>query len=548
MSENNLSQNNTSLDSQNNINFNDLIEKALNSPNSLEIIQTVTNHYPEMRWLTGNTNSTPEAGFDSEGKATYGEQIFPNLDKNLLIEFNRTAVGILILQWVFQNDYESFTNCQNENVKLSRESFEHLKQYIHKILPDYEAVDAMIVYMVINDLTKIKSIIKEIQDKAGIQEIDHDKLLLVALRDHPETSVSYGRLSPKYQKLILNGLSAEFNIGQFVQGENVPASLKGLKSIDKDSLDFFLLHALCDIAGAAGQFIQNGSIVMTEASYLGFHQSISSLEMLNNGAGVEEVYNNYLFLKSKDLGLNIEDLTEKAITRICCMLRYSNFDQAKEVKEVFLKLPINVQSILELELNKNGVNDGFAIIIYYSPALLVNLQKSMKDNFQEGLTIGLTTFARIYQESRISIRKRQGNGVFTVMASTIAKMASENPLEINKHEIYLEEVQNDAEAKLTPFPTIDKTIFPTINSLSEIKGSTILPVGVGGGSDCVQAAQLAELLIEAGKKIPAIVSVRTNTTSSQGTDGKIGEDRTPENAEEISQGVFLINPNTRMKG
>jgi hypothetical protein len=58
--------------------------------------------------------------------------------------------------------------------------------------------------MVINDLTKIKSVVSEIQKKSKIEEIDHDKLLLVALRDHAEISPSFQRLSPKYQNLILN--------------------------------------------------------------------------------------------------------------------------------------------------------------------------------------------------------------------------------------------------------------------------------------------------------------------------------------------------------
>jgi len=91
------------------------------------------------------------------------------------------------------------------------------------------------------------------------------------------------------------------------------------------------------------------------------------------------------------------------------MLRYSNPEQANIVKQVFENLPKNVQIILEMELNKNGINDGFTTLIYYSLALLANIEKSMNNNIQEALTLGLITLARIYQEARINLKNREGN-------------------------------------------------------------------------------------------------------------------------------------------
>ncbi|MCK9272450.1 DUF1152 domain-containing protein [Candidatus Gracilibacteria bacterium] len=528
-------------------NFNGLISNLLISQNPVNLIEDIVKNYPEISWLTGDTASTPESG-KPNSNLTIGEQIFPNIDKKNLIEFNRTVVGILVLQWILQDDYENFTACQKDNIKLSKESFIELKKYIQSILPDKGAIDAMIVYMVINDLTKIKSIVSEIQKKSKIEEIDHDKLLLVALRDHAEISPSFQRLSPKYQNLILNGLGAEFNIGQFIQGENVPANLSGLKGIDEDSLRFYLLHALCDIAGAAGQFVQNGSAVMTEPTYQGFKQSISALEKISDNENLESVYNDYLLQKSNGLELDINNPTERVITRICCMLRYSNPEQANIVKQVFENLPKNVQIILEMELNKNGINDGFTTLIYYSLALLANIEKSMNNNIQEALTLGLITLARIYQEARINLKNREGNGVYTVMASNIAKIANENPSDLLKNEIQLKSVGQDAEIDMKPFSTIDKEKFYQISNLSEIPGKIILPIGIGGGSDVIQSAQLAKLLKEVGKQIPAVVSVRTNKTGSQGINSKIGEDRTPKNAKQISDGVYLINSDTQMKG
>lgn len=388
------------------------------------------------------------------------------------------------MKWITEGDYNSFTACQKENVRLSRQSFQELQSYVKDILPDQEAIEAMITFMVINDLTKVKAVVADLAKRSGIENVDHDKLLLVALRDHPEVSPSFQRLSLEYQGLMLDGLRAEFNIGQFIQGENVPASLDGLKSIDEKSLKFFLLHALCDIAGAAGQFVQNGSAVMTEPTYQGFKDSISSIEGLSQGQTPDTVYDSFLGKRSSSLELDITQPRERAITRVCCMLRFSTLQEAKQVSEAWDSLPKNTQAILEAELNKNGTEDGFATLIYYSPALLVNLQKSMNaqsspESFQNSLKLGLTTLARIYQESRIALKKRQGNGVYTVMASGVAKMASENPNALNEHDIVLKSIGEDAEIELKPFSKIDHTKFEKISRLNEIPGNTIVPIGIG---------------------------------------------------------------------
>ncbi len=70
-------------------------------------------------------------------------------------------------------------------------------------------------------------------------------------------------------------------------------------------------------------------------------------------------------------------------------------------------------------------------------------------------------------------------------------------------------------------------------------------VGIGGGSDSVQAAILA--LLEG--KPACVISIRTAKTTSQGADGRMGEDRTVSNhGGEIFPGVFRIGPETTGSG
>lgn len=427
--------------------------EIINPISSVELIKQIISNYPEMKWLTWDVNASPENNSTEKKENTIWEDIFNNLDKSKLIEFNRTAVGILILQWILKWDYDSFTACQKEEVKLTKQNFLELQNYTKSIIKDEEAVDAMITYMVINDLTKIKSIINKIEEEYNIVDIDHDKLLIKALNENPEISPSFNRLSDKYKNLILNWLKAEFNIGQFIQAENIPANLSKLEGIDKDSLDFYLLHAICDIAWAAWQFVQNWSAVMTNSTYTWFKQWVQALEKLNNWASEIEVYDKYLELRADKLNLNINNKTEKAITRVCCMLRYFTPEKWEFVKNVFDNLPKNTKIILENELNKNWINDWFATLIYYSPALLGNLQTNM-ENKEEALELWLLTLARIYQEARINLKTREWNWVYTVMASSLATLATKNPEEINNKQFEFKEVWDDAEIILKDFHKI----------------------------------------------------------------------------------------------
>jgi hypothetical protein len=401
--------------------------------------------YPEMAWLTGDVNATPE-GIATVGQAaSLSEQLFNKKH----IEFDRTAVGMMVLKWIIKGDYEGFTACQGDAVKLSRHSFDELSEYTQRILPDAEAIDAMVTYMVINDLGKIQSVVAQVKSTLNVEDVDHDKILLSALEKNPEISPSFQRLSPRYKDLIVHGLKAEFNIGQFIQGENVAASLRGLAGLNEASLDFYLLHAVCDIAGAAGHVKQNGAMVMTEPTYQGFKMSIDAINRMSDGATPKDVYDYYLSRRAETLNLDITDPKQKALVRICCMLRVSDAARAEDVTTVFGLLPSNTQIILTQELNRSGVDDGYATLLYYSPATLANAQAAYSkagdpDAFSKGLSEGLTALARAYQEAAIAIKSRQGNGVYTVIVSALAE-AAKTPGELNQLEMSLRQVGDDAE-------------------------------------------------------------------------------------------------------
>lgn len=524
---------------------------AVNIPtmSHFDMIREVVQLYPEMKWLTGEVHATPEGILSDTLNDSLSKQLFGKQH----IEFDRTANGIAFLNWVLGRRYDEFIQPQGALLKLSRESFDRLHEYTKRILKTPEDVDAMITYMVINDLGKIDSIVKYVETTLGVKDVDHDKILFKALKQHPEISPSFQRLSSHHKALILNGLEANFNIGQFMQGENVPASLAGLSGLDKESLDFYLLHALSDLSGAAGHVKSVGSVVMTDHVFRNFESAVKAIEGFSKGHSPKQVYNNFLADRAAGLGLDVSKPTERAMTRIALMLRASTPTEAKEIEEVFSALPKNVQAILTHELNLSGIEDGTAILLYYSPATLANAKAALKNAgdplaSRHGLEIGLMTFARLFQEGRIEAKGRQGNGVFTVFLGKIAE-AAKDPLGLSNKTIVLNPFGEDVEALLQERLTIVSSTFSKMETLAEIPGKKVGVIGIGGGSDVLQAAQLAQLLQGQNKEIRFVISVRTEKPTSQGATNEIDVARTVENPKEvIGDNVYNIGPNSSGSG
>jgi hypothetical protein len=82
-----------------------------------------------------------------------------------------------------------------------------------------------------------------------------------------------------------------------------------------------------------------------------------------------------------------------------------------------------------------------------------------------------------------------------------------------------------------------------------LPGEVLIPIGIGGGSDCIQASVLAKLLINSGKTCPCVISIRGSKTQSQSSAGIMNEQRTVTNPEQqILEGVYLVNQNTTGSG
>ncbi len=376
------------------------------------LIKKITLAYPEMEKLKEAAEVT------AEGIAKKGCIAFRLYGVDAP-EFDRTAVGILALKWLLAGDYHMFTSPQPKPI-LTERNFNALKRYTKRIVKNNDILDALIGFLVINDLGKVKSVVHQVELRSGIKNVDHDVILTILLERYPQMSYTYRRLSPKFKKDMLDGLKAEFNLAQFMQGESLPANLSGVATISEASLDLFNLHALFDIAGAAGHTLNcNSGSIINEATYSSFMEAFKALKNIRRKSLID-VYRSYLTAKAKLWGFNINTPENYAITRIALMLRTSDAAQLAPLKAVFDLLAEDDKEILIKELNKTGVND-VGILQYYSPALLANAQKTAGN---DGIKLALEGMANIFRATKNAPNyKQMPSGVYTVNINALARQA-----------------------------------------------------------------------------------------------------------------------------
>jgi len=504
---------------------------------AFDFVQEKCHEFIELSWLTGAVNATPE------GQSTATGNLSTQLFGALHIEFDRTAVGMLVLHWLLEDEYESFVACQSGPSRLTRDEFDEMRAFAKRVCGDAEAIKAMYVYMVVNDLGKIKKVVEELRTNAGLEDVDHDNLLLALLEQNPGASPSFNALSLDYQALILAGLRAKWNGGQGIQAEDVAASWNGVAGLSPRALDFYLLHLVCDVAGAAGHVKQNGSMVMNGPCWRGFKLLIQALQLFKTGNTPVQVRAEYLRLRGELLGFDTGRPEGIALTVIGCQVRAFDPESGAWIRTAFESLTEAERAILEECMGRDGVNN-LGYLLYYSPALLANLISAAG---KEKLSLGLSTMARLYHKVMVASRGRE-NGVVKLMVDTVATLAKNDWKALAKSDFALKLVGADYQAEIVSPTTIDTTGFPNV-SFESFAGKRVGFVGVGGGSDCLQATLMASVFQRNGCEVAFVASVRTQKTQSQGPSGKIGESRSVEgHGGEPIPGVFRINPGTTGSG
>jgi hypothetical protein len=433
------------------------------SPSSIRPLQPVTSsalkgtewvrkcveQYPEILWLA-------DAGVrkTEEGEATlqgpYSEQLFGQK----YIEFDRTIMTLRSLQLILDGSdkaYQEFTEAQPKDTKLSRASFENLHlqgvsllKSKYQGMSELEMLKAMEASLVLGDIGKSEKA-RDIFKPYGADAPDHDDFhgeVMQILQKHPKLCPTFDGLTP-IAKNLLNQTANLAHYGHMTHIEGGPGMFSKLRESGVAgsspvalSFDFFV-HT-CDVAGALGHVNNRSSLVYTEPSHLAMQGVAEACKVLANCQKTEmDAYNAYLAIRADWLGLNAQDRTDRALTRMGAMLRLFTSEDGLILKQAILKLEPETRTKIIAQLD---IQEGEELrrTPTYMPAVLVNLANNpqlgatREERISQAVVLGLPFLSRVLEAHKQALAENRADSDIPLNFNKAAGVAKQSPTALLK--------------------------------------------------------------------------------------------------------------------
>jgi hypothetical protein len=436
---------------------------ASTDPSSLKQLQPVTSsavqgtewvrkcvdQYPEILWLAdAKVRKTEEGVATLQGP--YSEQLFGQK----YIEFDRTIMTLRSLQLILDGSdkaYQEFTEAQPKDTKLSRASFENLHLQGVSILKskyqgmsELEMIQAMEASLVLGDIGKSEKA-RDIFRPYGANAPDHDDFhgeVMQILQKHPKLCPTFDRLTPSTKKLLSQTANLA-HYGHMTHIEGGPGMFSKLReggvagsSPVALSFDFFV-HT-CDVAGALGHVNNRSSLVYTEPSHLAMQGVANACKVLADSQKTEmDAYNAYLAIRANWLGLNVQDRTDRALTRMGAMLRLFTHEDGLILKQAVLKLEPETRAKIIAQLD---IQEGEELrrTPTYMPAVLVNLANnpqlgaSREERISQAVVLGLPFLSRVLEAHKQALAENRANSDIPLNFNKAAGVAKQSPTALLK--------------------------------------------------------------------------------------------------------------------
>lgn len=346
-------------------------------------------------------------------------RFFPQADAT---EMKRELCGLLAVYWIVSDQYDKFVCNQAKEGRLSKASWQKLQQWVQSVVrlkSSPRIVWTLLVFVAIMSVGKIKGL--RIAFTPDTEEFN--EALIKLLQEFPMALPSFARLDAGSQQLIMSCLVAsEFNFGQFLQAENLPANLVVVKNISHGEgsiLGFFLFKLFAAMCGILGMKSLEGSLFMNEQMFKNFKVGLDVLNHLQRESP-QQVYHRFLADRARTQGLAFDpgNKESRAIARLACMSRAFDQSVSSEVLTVFRSLEEVERKQLTDFLDADGIIVKPAFLLYKAPELLDNGRKNQRVGLRPAVRMLLKIYSKAAKEYSAS-----ADAVVTVIVEELAAFA-----------------------------------------------------------------------------------------------------------------------------
>eukprot|EP00404_Azadinium_spinosum_P040764 CAMPEP_0180694760 /NCGR_PEP_ID=MMETSP1038_2-20121128/2088_1 /TAXON_ID=632150 /ORGANISM="Azadinium spinosum, Strain 3D9" /LENGTH=489 /DNA_ID=CAMNT_0022726135 /DNA_START=184 /DNA_END=1649 /DNA_ORIENTATION=- len=244
-------------------------------------------------------------------------------------ERKRSMSAMMSIYWLLNNRYESFVECQKEGVRMTPQTWDRWQRFVKWVDLSDEMVHAMMVFLAIRGLGKVKSFAKALpRDKRSPEHV-----MLHLVDEVPGFVPSVRHLSESMHELIIETLNthSHFNLAQLLQGENTPSHIKVLKEFVSSEggerlLKFYLLGLVGVMCAIRGTETLNGSLFLDEKQGSNVFLGVQCLRKLSK-AQPQAIYWGFISTRADLLGLSTRTPDDLAIARLACLIRATPGDK-----------------------------------------------------------------------------------------------------------------------------------------------------------------------------------------------------------------------------
>lgn len=343
------------------------------------------------------------------------EESFPELDidsgvyayYSSLDERNRAVASVHSIIWLLRNDYEEFTAAQPLDKRMTLELWNKLQVFVESAKPDGEMVQAVLVFLTIRGVGKIKSL----RDQLPVNFRAPEQAVIFLMNNMDQVLPSLTSLSETSFRLIesMFALHEEFNLAQLLQGENTPANVKRLKEYlsrftegDRIAKIYMLsfFGVMSGILGHKGGSALTSSLFMDQTNGTNLLDAMRLLERVES-ASPHAIYWNYIRARCRSIcpseDSSRSDPQTLVLMRLACLNRVQTVDEFQQLQGAWRALPVvEHQQVLIDHFLADGIMER-SFLLSFLPQCFVNA----KQNLDVGLQLMLVMLAELIRHLRI---------------------------------------------------------------------------------------------------------------------------------------------------